>query len=899
MSEIDSPQDGQAEGEQPEQLYDERPKMLDDGRTGQLDEVRLGQVMGKWRGRTGQMEGDRPLQGDGETPSPFLVVALGASAGGFRPLQQFFEQLPQDSNMAFVVVMHLAPEYESHLASLLQTTTKIPVVQVNEPMRLQPNQVFVAPPNRNVELQGDELLLSPLEQERAERAPIDHFFRSLAAAYGASSVCVVLSGTGTDGTLGLRRVKEVGGLTVAQDPADSEYSAMPQSAIATGEVELVLPTGELAPKLVEYARTAAQTLTVPSEAELPEGERELMQKVLTQVRARSGYDFSRYKYSTLLRRIQRRMQLHGYDNMAGYLAFVREHADEAQTLFADFLITVTNFFRDAEAFAVLEQEVIPELFRDKTSEDQVRVWVTGCATGEEAYSLGILLLEYAHQTAHAPGIQIFATDLSEVALRRAREGIYPDSIQIDVNPARLARFFTKEQGGYRVRQELRELVLFAPHSLLKDPPFSKIDLISCRNVLIYLQRSVQKQLFELFHYSLRPDGYLFLGSAETVDDVRFYRDGGGRHGIFQRQPIAPNEVRLPSLPLAIAPPQITVPATQAEPQRVGSYEKLYVQLMERYGPPSLVVNSDYSIVYFADDVTRYLYQPRGEPTNNILRRVREELRVDLTTGLYRAFEHGEASLSAPVLLQFGATARSIAVDVRPARDANLKGYVLVLFHEFPPQHDTSVGDTQGTNRQTLTALEEELQEVRRRLQVTVEQYEISKEEMRAANEELQSMNEELRSTAEELETSKAELQSINEELLTVNQENKSKIDELSQLTSDLQNLLASTDIATLFLDRDMRIKRFTPRIAEIFNVLAGDRGRPLAHITHKLRYPDLLKDAQTVLQTLVPMEQEISSEDSRWYAIRLLPYRTVDDRIDGVVITLVDITQHRAANEKR
>jgi two-component system CheB/CheR fusion protein len=821
------------------------------------------------------------------------VVALGASAGGFRPLQAFLEQMPPDTGMAFVVVMHLAPDYESHLAALLQTATRFPVQQVTEPVTLEANRAYVAPPNRNLTVEGDRLVLSPLEETRAERAPIDHFFRSLAAAYGPNAVCVVLSGTGADGTLGLRRIKEVGGLTVAQDPNDAEYDAMPKSAIATGEVELVLPAGELAAKLAEYAQRATAAPPPAGDTDLPETERELMLKILTQVRARSGYDFSRYKHSTLMRRIQRRMQLHGIDQLAGYLGFLREHGEEAQTLFADFLITVTNFFRDAEAFATLEHEVLPELFRAKTNDDQVRVWVTGCATGEEAYSIGMLLLEYAHQMAHPPAIQVFATDLSELALRRAREGLYPDSIQIDVNPQRLKRFFVKEPGGYRVRHELREIILFAPHSLLKDPPFSKIDLISCRNVLIYLQRGVQKQVFELFHYALRQDGYLFLGSAETVEDTRYYRDLNRRQGIFQRQPVGPNDVRLPSLPLAIMPPQMGLAALQSEPARIGSYERLYAQLMERYGPPGLVVNSDYVIVYFANDVTRYLFQPRGEPTNNVLRRVREELRVELTTGLYRAFEQGESTLSTPVVMTIGEIPRAVAVDVRPAHDAALKGFALVLFHDYPPQLAIVGNEAMSPNRQTLTTLEEELREVRRRLQVTVEQYEISKEEMRAANEELQSMNEELRSTAEELETSKEELQSINEELLTVNQENKSKIDELSQLTSDLQNLLASTDIATLFLDRDLRIKRFTPRISEIFNVLASDRGRPLAHITHKLRYGELLNDARTVLQTLVPLEQEIGSEDGRWYALRILPYRTVDDRIDGIVITLVDITQHR------
>jgi two-component system CheB/CheR fusion protein len=839
------------------------------------------------------LHGTGVIMGESTAQPAFLVVALGASAGGLNALQRFFEHMPPDSGMAFVVMMHLAPDYESHLAALLQGFTEMPVLQVNEPVALQPNHVFVAPPNRNLFAVGDQLGLAALEEQRSERAPIDYFFRTVANTLRMRAICVVLSGSGSDGTQGLRSVKEMGGLTVAQDPADAEYDAMPKSAIATGQVEIVLPVEDIAAKLLEYVRTPLQAPGLVAVEEPLEAARDLIHEILDQVRIRSGYDFGRYKQSTILRRIHRRMQIFGYDQLAHYLNFLREHEEEVPRLAGDFLISVTSFFRDPLAFAALEREVIPGLFRNKQSDDQVRVWVTGCATGEEAYSIGMLLLEYAQGLQAAPTLQIFATDISEPALRRAREGLYPEPIELDVTPSRLMRFFQREQGGYRVRQDLRELILFAPQNLLKDPPFSKIDLITCRNVLIYMQRSAQKQLLELFHYSLRPEGYLFLGSAETIEDTRLFRDLDRRQGIFQRQPLALNEQRLPSLSLTLAPSQLTPTVSPAEPQRNGSVEKLYVQIMERYGPPSLVVNSDYAIVYFSEGVDRYLQQPRGEPTDHVLRRVREELRLGLTSALYRAFEYGEATVSAPVAVGFKQGLCMVTLDVRPARDETLQGLVLVLFYESGAQTEADSEELLTVKRQSLTALEEELQEVRRQLQTSMEQYEISKEEMRAANEELLSMNEELRSTAEELETSKEELQSINEELLTVNQENKSKIDELNQMTNDLQNLLTATDIATLLLDRDFNIKRYTPRICEVFNVLPGDRGRPLAHITHKLHYSGLLQDAATVLQTLTPIEQEVSSEDNRWYVTRVLPYRTVDDHIGGVLITLVDITQHR------
>ncbi|MFN8485995.1 MAG: CheR family methyltransferase [Caldilineaceae bacterium] len=840
----------------------------------------------------------QPTTPDSSSNPPFPVVGLGASAGGLRALQRFFEQMPAESGMAFVVIVHLSPEHESHLPMLLQAYTTMPVIQATETISLEPNRVYVIPPNRNLSTIDTHLRVSPLEESRSERAPIDYFFRTLASTHDSKAIGIVLSGTGSDGALGLRSIQEVGGLTVAQAPEDAEYNSMPQSAINSGAVELVLAAEQMPAKLLEYVQSAS-TVPVPSDGEeLPEDARDLVQKILTQVRAYSGHDFSRYKNSTIMRRIRRRMQVHGFDRLNDYLGFLREHSEEIQALFADFLITVTNFFRDPEAFASLEREVIPSLFQDKGPDDQVRVWVIGCATGEEAYSIGMLLLEYANQLDRPPSVQIFATDLSEEALRRGREGLYSEAISIDVSAARLARFFVKEQGGYRVRQELREIVLFAPHSLLKDPPFSKLDLITCRNVLIYLQRNVQQQLFELFHYSLRLNGYLFLGSAETIEGSQLFRDVNRRYCIFQRQPVGPREVRLPTLPLQISTLRVPTEAQPADRQSITSYEGLHVRLMEQYAPPSLVVNADYNIVYFSEGVTRYLHQPRGEPTNNLLRRVREELRVDLTTGLYRAFERGEASQSKSIPVRFNGSIRSVTIDIRPAVDSNLKGFVLVLFleHEYEPDDE----ERKLVNHRTLNTLEEELQGVRKRLQTTIEEYETSKEEMKAANEELQSMNEELRSTAEELETSKEELQSINEELLTVNQENKNKIEELSQLTSDLQNLLVATDIATLFLDRDLRIKRFTPRVSELFNVLATDRGRPLAHITHKLVDEDLLQDASAVLRTLMPVKRDVRSEEGRIYVMRLLPYRTVDDRIDGLVVTFVDITdQKRVENTLR
>ncbi|MEZ4867481.1 MAG: chemotaxis protein CheB [Caldilineaceae bacterium] len=825
----------------------------------------------------------------------FPVVGIGASAGGVRALQDFFAKLPVDTGMVFVVVMHLAPDQESHLAAVLQNHTAMPVLQVHETVALKPNHVYVIPPNHNLALQDAQIRLLPLETERRARAPIDHFLRTLADTHATRAIGIILSGAGSDGAIGLRRIKEVGGLTLVQDPVEAESDTMPRSAIVTGAVDLVLPVAQMPAKLIEYI---AQTSKVPmpsDKEDLPRDEQVTVQKILTFVRAQSGHDFVRYKNSTILRRIKRRMLLHGLQTLPDYLKYLQEHQEEANALFADFLITVTNFFRDPEAFALLEQEVIPAIFQGKGKNDQVRVWVVGCATGEEAYSLGILLLEHAHQLEDPPRVQIFATDLSEEALRRGREGFYLETIALDVSPERLARFFTKEQGGYRVKRELRDSVLFAAHNLLKDPPFSRLDLISCRNVLIYLQRAVQQQLFELFHYALVPNGHLLLGSAETADSSPLFRDVNRRCSIFRRADVEPDVVRLPSLPVIVSPVRFLPETSPSLSRGPTPAESLHIRLLEQCAPPRLVVNANYTIVYFSEGVTRYLRQPRGAPTNQVLQRVHTELRTELTTALYRAFEHGEASESKAIPVHFNGSPRRVVLEVRLAGDAALKGFVLVFFHEYPAIEEAEAEGAQSArlDEQTVHRLEEELQTTRQRWQSTIEDYAATKEEMKAANEELQSMNEELRSTTEELETSKEELQSTNEELLTVNEELQQKIAETLQAHSDLQNLFVATDIATLFLDRELRVVRYTPPAATLFNFIPPDRGRPLGHLRSNLRDEQLEQDARAVLQSLIPLEREVESQNDQWFLMRIRPYRTPDDRIDGVAITFVDITERR------
>ncbi len=672
---------------------------------------------------------------------------------------------------------------------------------------------------------------------------------------------------------------------------------MPQSAIATGLVDLVLPVAEMPGAILEFARTEPRVPIPDDGADVEGEERHLLHKVFAQIRARTGRDFSRYKRATVLRRIARRMQMAHVEELPAYVALLRERPDEVHALADDLLITVTNFFRDPEVFGVLEAEVVPGLFDGKTADDTVRLWSVGCATGEEAYSLAILLLEEAARRDVAPQIQVFASDLHERSLDRAREGFYPGDIETDVSAERLGRFFVKDDGGYRIRKEVRELVVFAPHDLLADPPFSRLDLLTCRNVLIYLQREVQRDVIDLFHYALRPEGVLVLGTSETVEGTDLFRVEDKKHCVYRKRNVQAPEPRLPVFPVMPArTPRLPASASAAPT----AYGAMHHRLVEAFAPPSLLVSPDDKVVHLSEHAGRYLAMPGGELTSSAFKLVRPELLVELRATLHAARQRREPVRSKPVPVRFDGEERPVVLDVRPALDPEGEGFVLVLFDERPVPAGVAplaagLGGEDG-------AVRAELDQTRQRLQAVIEEDESSREELKAsneelqsANEELQSANEELRSTMEELETSKEELQSMNEELQTVNQENRHKVDELAQLSGDLQNLLAATDIATLFLDRSLRIMRFTPRVVELFNVRPADRGRPLTDLTHRLRYDEVQADAEAVLDRLVPVEREVADADGRWYLTRVLPYRSADDRIEGVVLTFVDITERRLA----
>jgi two-component system CheB/CheR fusion protein len=839
-----------------------------------------------------------PFSGSEGTDRP-LVVGIGGSAGGIEALQHFLEALPESPDAAFVVVMHLAPDETSQLAEVLQPHTSMPVQQVTEATALETDHVYVTSPGNTLLVKERTLVPEPLREPAERRSPIDTFFRSLARA-DVEPIGIVVSGSGTDGSVGLRAIMEVGGMIAAQDPGEAAYSSMPRSAIETSRVDFVLPVAELARRLQKQRDLAAE-LHVPREPDaLDPRQEELLGRIFEEVRDRTGHDFSEYKRSTMLRRVHRRLHVHHINSLESYLEYLDEHPQEATALQRDLLISVTSFFRNRDAFEALREECLPALFRRKDREDSVRAWVVGCATGEEAYTLAMLLLEQADEMSFpVDQIQVFATDIDEQALATARKARYPEAIAADVPERCLDRFFRKDGSEYVVRKSVQQRVLFTPHSLLKDPPFSNLDLVSCRNLLIYLRRELQRSVFELFGYALNEEGLLLLGSSESADLAEDeFQVLDKSHRLYRRRRGGKAVPDLPSLPMG--PPTASPVAVRRQEEAGGTGPTAaahHRRLLEAYAPPSALVDADHQFVHLSQSAGRYLQHPIGPPNENILKVVRPELRGRLRSALRQAFSEGRTVRTEPVTVQFNGDQHPVHLVVRPAQEVpDAEDLALVVFVESdapasPPEPTATADDEQ------VRQLETELEQTRQELRATVEEYETSKQEMRAANEELRSMNEEYKSMTEELETSKEELQSVNEELKTVNQELEEKVEALEQANSDLKNLMAATDIGTLFLDRELRIQRYTPRIETLFNILPSDTGRPIGDFTHQMEYTGLVADARSVLDDLTPVEREVPTREDDWFLVRHHPYRTVDDRIDGVVITFVEITQRKTAEQ--
>jgi two-component system, chemotaxis family, CheB/CheR fusion protein len=842
-------------------------------------------------GKNGDPAGQ--ANGNGIEKGP-VIVAIGASAGGVQALQSFFGGIPQNTGAAFIVVVHLDPRHRSELSTIVAARTQMPVVQVEKTARLKPNHVYVIPPDRRLQVIDHELSATEFDEPRGQRLPIDFLFRSVAERLG-DGFAVILSGAGSDGSLGVRAVKEAGGIILVQDPNEADYASMPRSAIETGAVDFVLPVRDLAKRLSDLIRIR-ETVWPP---EIGNFDEERLRRILAHLRVRTGHDFSKYKRSTVLRRIARRMQVNRTDDLGNYYDIIRDNRNEVDALLSDLLISVTTFFRDKDAFKALAK-LLPTVFEGKGQGQPIRVWVAGCATGEEAYSIGMLLLEEATRHNLRPHIQVFGTDLDVRALAAARDGRYPVAIEADVSEARLRRFFTREGDHYRVRQELRDIILFALHDLLKDPPFSHVELVSCRNVLIYLDRELQEQVCSTFYYALNPGGYLFLGAAETAENPTGLFRTIDRHARVYQSALSPG-AKPQLLPPLLGPIRVReqmLPLAQSlSPAAALSEAMAHRRAIEQIAPPSILVDEAHRVLHLSDNAARYLLPSGGPLSADVTELVRPELRFEVRSCLHRAFEQRRPSLSLPIRVPLNGATYAIQVQVKPFQEGEEWQRAVILFIEGDAL-DESVSTEQPVTDGSFHRLKQELELTQQRLRTMREESDAANEELRASNEELQSINEEYRSTSEELETSKEELQSINEELQTVNSELKSKLELISRANSDLQNLLAATDFGTLFLDSGLNIKRFTDHVRELFSITTSDEGRPITDFAHQLEYDDLVKDVRTVIANLTPLRREVRSRNGRWYDARMRPYRTVDDKIDGVVITFVDLTERKLMEER-
>ena len=820
------------------------------------------------------------------------VVGIGASAGGIEALRDFFSAVPADLGLAYVVVVHLAPDHESELAAILSRRTSMSVIEVKDSnvLDLQPNCVYVIAPDRTLKLNDTTITAAPFENDRDRRASIDVFFRSLAESHG-DGFAVILSGGGSDGAVGAKAVKEAGGVIMVQDPREAAHEAMPRAVMAAEIADVVLPVRELAKRLGELARQKEQLAALIRPAAQPtideDGEADL-KRIFDLVRARTGHDFSRYKRATILRRLGRRMQLNHRSRLDQYLVFLRENPEEIQYLFDDLLISVTTFFRDPQAWEALRSQAVVPLIERAEPNQPIRVWVPGCATGEEAYTLAILFREEISRRDLHRDLVIFGSDVDQGALATAREAIYPAAISTDVSEARLARYFRSEGEHYRVSAEIRDSVVFAAHSVLRDPPFSKLHLISCRNLLIYLDRELQQQLQNVFRYGLRDDGYLFIGISETADSEQF-EPVDKQHRLFRaRTRGAGPPVRLPQLP-AIPTMTPSVERVRERGLRLRrTAAELHLEALEEMAPPSVLVDEQWNVEHISESAGRFLQPRGGPPTHSVTDLVRQELLDELRSALHRAFEMRESCLSSFVPVRFNGTPRLVAVLVQPRPQREGRGSrVLITFLEGGEATGGEDGARVPLGDSVVLGLQDKLRIAEQRLESMRQEHVMAYEDLRAANEELQSLNEEYRSTTEELETSKEELQSVNEELQTVNHELKMKLEEVSRANNDLENFMSATDIPMLFLDRNLSIKRYTAPLRQIFNVKSHDNGRPISDLTHNMDYPDLAKDAAQVLVDLTPIERTVRFQDGNPVAVRIRPYRTAEDRIDGVVVTFV------------
>jgi two-component system CheB/CheR fusion protein len=828
------------------------------------------------------------------------VVAIGASAGGLQAYENFFSRMPPDSGLAFVLVPHLDATHKSAMTELIQRHTKMPVAEITDRMPIGANRVYVVPPGAMLAVTHATLCL---ERLRGHGMIIDAFLRSLAEDQEENAIGIILSGSGSDGTQGIKAIKEHGGLTMAQAAQTAGYDSMPLSAAATGQVDFVLPVEEMPARLIEYARhLRALRDGKPGDVFREEAARHLM-RICMLLRAKTGHDFSRYKDSTLIRRLQRRMQVVQLTSVTAYVDLLRKDPREIELLFRDLLIGVTNFFRNRRVFDALAKEVIPAIIAAKGPAETIRIWVPGCASGEECYSIAILLREQLAGSPHATKAQIFATDIDEESLETARLGRYPASIARDLTPERLERNFTADGDFYRVSTEIREMCIFSVHNLIRDAPFSKLDLVSCRNLLIYLDASLQNRIIPLFHFALRHGGYLLLGPSENVTQhSRLFTVVDAKNRIFKARAVAAKPLDF-AMPTGLPQLNGTERTVAAHRTPEDGLSRRAMRAMEAYAPAYVIVDEQDEIMHFSGRTGKYLQPSAGAASLNLFNVLDTALRPDVRAALRKAAAGGQTviqeNVQAPT--EGGMQLLNIIVEPLPAPEASSR-YFIVGFQDIGAARPRRVGETKPLTEEqrdeTIAHLEAELRVTRERLQSTVEELETSNEEMRASNEEFQSVNEELQSSNEELETSKEELQAVNEELETVNTELNSKIDSLERASSDRKNLLENIQIATIFLDSALHVMSFTPAITDILHLRESDIGREITDFVMRIDYSDLARDVRKVMRTLRRIEQEVSLADrSATYMMRILPYRTTQNVIDGVVITFIDITQRKRSEE--
>ena len=835
-------------------------------------------------------------------------MGLGGSAGGLKAFEQFFSNMPPDTGMAFVLLQHLDPIHKCILPELIQRKTKMKVFQIEDGMKVQPNCIYVIPPNNHLSIQLGILKLVESSVSRSPRMPIDFFFSHLAEDQGEKSICIIFSGMGTDGTLGLKEVKDKLGMAMVQDPDTTEYNGMPLSALSTNLVDFIAPAEELPAKLIGYVKHLIKPSIKPSNQKPVAADKNSseLQKVLVLIRNRTGHDFSLYKKNTLYRRIERRISVLQIDKISRYVSYLQQNPQEVDLLFNELLIGVTNFFREPETFEYLKENAIPNLLKNRMKERIIRIWIPGCSTGEEVYSIAIILRECMERIKQVNSFKvcIFATDINSQAVEIARQGTYPANIAADVSQERLTQFFIKvDDSSYQINKAIREMVVFAPQNIIMDPPFIKLDMICCRNLLIYFSTELQKKLFPIFHYSLNSGGILFLGSSETIGEhTGLFSILDNRLKIFERKDsissllpiidyLSPTIFR-EGLKADIAKKDISV-AIPDMIQRI---------LRENYTPPAVIINENGDIIYISGKTGKYLEPSPGKANLNVFVMARDEIRFELGKAIREACSQKIPVTANLLNAKYNGGFHNIKITVRPfCISEHPSGLLMIIFEDIisSMQAESSSTDSALASEQTAAVMELEgqLTYTREHLQSIIEEMETSQEELKSMNEELQLTNEELQSANEELKTSREELQSLNEELITVNFELQTKNNELSQSNSDMKNLLSSTRIATIFLDNNLKIKRFTPEMTSIINLIQTDVGRPVSDIVQKLKYSNLIPDVREVLDTLVYKEVQVQTTAGNWFNMRIFPYRTIENVIDGVVITFSEITKNKILEE--